>query len=333
MATPQPTVSSRKVSISERNLFGRGLYGKASVQYGQYARGFGLTFVDPYFLGYRVAFGLDIFGKQQLPTNYISYSTTTVGFGTRLGFALREDVALQLRYGLYRQSVSLPDYLNDCLLSPNAPINGGPGVPSTFPNLDSCFLNGEASLAVRRELANGPVLTSSVGYSLTYNGVDNNRAPTKGILAELRQDFAGVGGDVRFVRTAANVYGYHEVVGDLVGSLHLQGGHITGWGCKNNSQSLLDLPAECLRMLPTTSRWAQSRARICPCRHRAARPVALWPHRHGRRTGRIDVLGRQPRSVKLPSISFPGFRRQSQCVCRCGVLVELCWPDQLGSHR
>ncbi len=238
-----------EVSISERNLFGRGLYGKASVQYGQYARGFGLTFVDPYFLGYRVAFGLDIFGKQQLPTNYISYSTTTVGFGTRLGFALREDVALQLRYGLYRQSVSLPDYLNDCLLSPNAPINGGPGVPSTFPNLDSCFLNGEASLAVRRELANGPVLTSSVGYSLTYNGVDNNRAPTKGILAELRQDFAGVGGDVRFVRTAADVYGYHEVVGDLVGSLHLQGGHITGWGCKNNSQSLLDLPAECLRML------------------------------------------------------------------------------------
>jgi len=163
---------------------------------------------------------------------------------------LREDVALQVRYGLYRQSVSLPDYLNDCLLSPNAPINGGPGVPSTFPNLDACFLNGEASLAVRRELANGPVLTSSLGYSLTYNGVDNNRAPTKGFMAELRQDFAGVGGDVKFIRTTGDVYGYHEILPDLVGSLHLQGGHITGWGCgKNNSLALVDQPPECLRML------------------------------------------------------------------------------------
>jgi outer membrane protein insertion porin family len=234
-----------EVSVAERNLFGRGLYGKASVQYGQYARGFGLNFVDPYFLGYRVAFGLDIFGKQQLPTNYISYSTTTVGFGARLGFVLREDLSLQVRYGLYRQSVSLPSLLNDCILSPNAIINGGPGVSP----LDPCFINGEASLAVRRELANGPVLTSSLGYSLTYSSVDNNRNPTKGLLTEVRQDFAGVGGDVRFVRTTGDVYSYHEIVSDLVGSLHLQGGHITGWGCNNNSASLLQQPPECLRML------------------------------------------------------------------------------------
>ena len=241
-----------EVSIAERNLFGRGLYGKASVQYGQYARGFGINFVEPYFLGYRVAFGIDIFGKQQLPTNYISYSTTTIGFGTRLGFALREDLALQVRYSLYRQSVSLPSYLNDCILalpvagfSNGAPINGGTGVLPA----DPCFLNGEASLAVRRELANGAVLTSSLGYSLSYNSVDNNRNPTKGISAELRQDFAGAGGDVKFVRTAGDVYSYHEITGDLIGSLHFQGGHITGWGCKNNSTSLVDLPAECLRML------------------------------------------------------------------------------------
>ncbi len=183
-----------EVSVAERNMLGRGLYGKASVQYGQYARGFSVSFVEPYFLGYRVALGLDIFGKQQLPTSYISYSTTTVGFGARLGFTLREDLALQVRYSLYRQSISLPDILNDCLLSPNAIINGGPGVGP----FDFCFLNGEASLAVRRELSNGPVLTSSLGYSLSYNNLDNNKNPTKGLLAELRQDFAGVGGDVRF---------------------------------------------------------------------------------------------------------------------------------------
>ncbi len=49
-----------EVSIAERNLLGRGLYGKASVQYGQYSRGVQLSFVEPYFLGYRVALGLDL---------------------------------------------------------------------------------------------------------------------------------------------------------------------------------------------------------------------------------------------------------------------------------
>jgi outer membrane protein insertion porin family len=236
-----------EVSVSERNLFGRGLYGKASLQYGQYARGATVSIVEPYFLGYRVAFGLDVFGKIQLPTNYISYQTTTYGFSTRLGFTLREDLALQVRYALSRQQVSLPTYLNDCVLSPNAIINGGAGVMP----LDPCYLNGEASLAVRRELSNGAVLTSAVGYSLTFSNLDNNRAPTSGMLAELRQDLAGAGGDVRYFRTTGDVYGYREVIGDVIGSLHLQGGYITGWGCPSNSNTgnLLTSPAECLRML------------------------------------------------------------------------------------
>jgi len=44
-----------EVSISERNFLGRGLFAKASVTYGQYARGYSLSFVDPYLLDYRVA--------------------------------------------------------------------------------------------------------------------------------------------------------------------------------------------------------------------------------------------------------------------------------------
>src|SRR3989442_2958675 len=97
-----------EVSIAERNLLGRGLYGKASLQYGQYSRGVQLSFVEPYFLGYRVALSLDLFYKDQSSTSYVSYSTKTMGFATRLGFALREDLGLQVRYSLYRQEISLP---------------------------------------------------------------------------------------------------------------------------------------------------------------------------------------------------------------------------------
>ena len=68
--------------------------------------------------------------------------------------------------------------LNNCILvSRKRSINGGTGV---LPN-DFCFTDGEASLAVRKELAQGAVCTSLVGYSLTYNTLDNNKNPTRGM--------------------------------------------------------------------------------------------------------------------------------------------------------
>src|ERR1700726_1465727 len=103
-----------EVSISERNFLGRGLFAKASVQYGQFARGYSLSFVEPYLLDYRVALGLDFFQRQQLANNFVSYTTKTIGFSPRLGFTLREDLSLQLRYSLSQQTITLPTALNNC---------------------------------------------------------------------------------------------------------------------------------------------------------------------------------------------------------------------------
>src|SRR5262249_7589509 len=50
------------------------------------------------------------------------------------------------------------------------------------------------------------------------------------VLAEFRQDFAGAGGDVNFIKSTADFHYYHEVTSDIVGMLRLQGGHATGWG-------------------------------------------------------------------------------------------------------
>ena len=84
------------------------------MQYGQYARGYSLSFVEPYLLDYRVALGLDLYQRQQLSNSFISYGTKTLGFSPRLGFQLREDLSLQLRYSIYRQEIELPYYLQNC---------------------------------------------------------------------------------------------------------------------------------------------------------------------------------------------------------------------------
>ncbi|MDH8137257.1 BamA/TamA family outer membrane protein, partial [Klebsiella pneumoniae] len=75
-----------------------------------------------------------------------------------------------------------------------------------------CLADGEASVAVKQGLANGPVITSAVGYTLAYNTLDNNKDPTSGILATLNQDFAGVGGDVSYLKTTGDVKLYTPVV-------------------------------------------------------------------------------------------------------------------------
>jgi outer membrane protein insertion porin family len=246
-----------EASIGERNLFGLGLASKLSVTYGQYSKGSTFSFVEPYLLGYRLALGLDLYAKQQLPTNFISYQTDTLGAGLRLGVALREDLALQLRYSIYRSSIVLPSYLANC-------NNINPDYITTFPTPSplpttppfaglpgqvnqNCYIDGEASLPVKVELAQGATLTSLVGYSLLYNTVDDNRNPTAGTSVSFNQDFAGAGGDVRFLRETADLRHYFEVIYDIVGVLHLQAGTIQGWG--NGSVDGGQIGASGVRML------------------------------------------------------------------------------------
>jgi outer membrane protein insertion porin family len=218
---------------------GRGQLAKASVTYGQRVRGFDLSFVEPYLFGYRMAGGIDLFARQNLASNYVSYDTKTLGTNLRLGFALTEEIALQPRYSLYRQEISLPDQYNNCQFSSLAPVPGvnplaeAAGLDTRVNVPNGCYADGEASLAVRRELANGPVTVSLVGYTVSYNTLDNNRLPTSGLYAELKQDFAGIGGDVNFIRTSAEARKYYEAFSDVISVFKLQAGNVSGWGSRD----------------------------------------------------------------------------------------------------
>ena len=223
-----------EVSVAERNLLGHGQYAKASVQYGQRARGFELSYAEPYFMGNRMLVGVDVFARQTLASSYYSYDNKTIGAGVRAGFLLTEEVSFMARYNIYQQEISLPYYLNDCIYSPFALVNGGTGVnPTTGYATAGCYTNSESSLAVRKELAAGAVLVSMLGYTAVYNTLDNNRAPTSGIVLEFKQDFAGIGGDVNFIRTTGSMRSYYEVFADVVAVVNLQGGHIASWGGKD----------------------------------------------------------------------------------------------------
>ncbi|NVO14018.1 MAG: outer membrane protein assembly factor BamA [Rhodoplanes sp.] len=228
-----------EVSVGERNLLGRGHVARASLQYGTRARGFELSFVEPYLLGERLALGLDVFGKQTTSSTYYSYTSSTIGGNIKLGIPITDNIVMQPRYSGYRQEISLPSAYQNCNnINPNSaagtyptPLFQGLVDPATNqPFAYNCYADGEASLAVKRELANGPVFVSLVGLSTSYNTLDNNKAPTSGLLITLNEDFAGVGGDVKFSKTTLDARLYNEVVPDVVGVLRIQGGYATGWG-------------------------------------------------------------------------------------------------------
>ncbi len=220
-----------------------------------YSKGVDFSFVEPYLMGYRISFGFDVFAKQTTQSTNQSYDSKTIGGGIRFGLPLREDLALQLRYSAYAQEITLPNTYNNC-------NNINPDFVNSFPTADQfasnaafqsqavasqaagntaqtdCFQDGEASLAIKSAVLQGQVITSLVGYTLSYNTLDNNKNPTSGLFAELRQDFAGVGGDVQFIKTTTDWRYYVPVYADVVGFVRAQAGHVQGWG--NGDLRMLD---------------------------------------------------------------------------------------------
>jgi outer membrane protein insertion porin family len=218
------------VAVTETNFMGRGQYVKLAVSEGQFSRGVDFSFTEPYFLGNRIAAGFDLYAKKSDPWQYSYYSNFTTGGTIRLGLPVTEELSFSPRYSLYRTDISIPNNssrpYDDCTNPIYGVTPGYNGIPASL--FYNCLTNGEASLAIKE--AQGPFVTSMFGYTLGYNALDNNRSPTSGFFAELRQDAAGAGGDERFVRTTGDIRYYHELYDQFVGLVHLQGGDLAAFG-------------------------------------------------------------------------------------------------------
>jgi outer membrane protein insertion porin family len=190
------------ITLGERNFLGTGQAVKLALTLGQYTRSIDVGFVQPYFLGTRVSLGADIFGKQTSESSYQSYGSTTYGAGVRFGLPISDDVSAQLRYSLFNQSVSL----------------------------DPSLVTGTFSLPIQQAAAAGPQWVSMVGYTVAYDTRDNKRSPTDGIYAEFKQDVAGLGGDVNFIKTGEDARYYHAITSDVTGMVREQSGLLTPWG-------------------------------------------------------------------------------------------------------
>jgi outer membrane protein insertion porin family len=189
-----------EITVSERNFMGRGEFVKASVSYGQYAKGFDLAFTEPDIFGSRASFGSELYGKQTTANTNQSFDTATYGGKLTVGLPLNEQLGAQWSYSLYRQSLTLDPAM------------------------------GTASLPIQDAAAAGPTWVSAIGTGVTYSTLDNNRDPTSGWRASLNEEFAGLGGDAKFSKTTDDVRYYQPIADGVVGMVRGQSGYVAPWG-------------------------------------------------------------------------------------------------------
>ena len=204
-----------QLGLAQNNFMGKGQAVDASVNYSRYSKSVQAGFTDPYFLDKKILFGGQLFHRDYSSFNFVdsnrntTYKLISTGGGLRLGFPISEYWTFGTRYLLSRDNTKL-----DELTFYTDPDGDGPQPAVCDPLKAGSYLCDEI----------GRRLTSSIGLSTVYDDTDGIR-PTRGQQITLSQDIAGLGGDVRYLRSQIFATKYKSF-GNFVFSLHGQGGII-----------------------------------------------------------------------------------------------------------
>ena len=204
-------------NIAQRNFRGMGQTLNAGINYSQYSKSATLGFLEPYFLDKSIALGGQIYRRDYNSFNFVNnqrnttYSQTTNGFGLNLGFPINEYMSFGTRYSLNQDKIKLDK--GTFYTDPDGAT--GPEEAVCDPLKAGRYLCDEI----------GGRLSSNLGYSIVYDNTNGIRA-TRGQRITVSQDFTGLGGDVRFLRSRADGTKFWGFGGGWIFSAHAEGGYI-----------------------------------------------------------------------------------------------------------
>ncbi|MEL7727979.1 outer membrane protein assembly factor BamA [Citromicrobium bathyomarinum] len=204
-------------SIRQRNFRGRGQTIGASAQVSRFSNSINLSFAEPYVFDRNISFGADIYRRDVNSFNFIggsrntTFEQTTTGGSLRLGVPLTEYASLIGSYTLNFDQVSLDEDIY-------------------FSDFDRDGVRTCEPIRAGRYLCDvlGDRTSSILGLNLVYNTLNSYYRPTRGERATLGVDFAGLGGDVKYVKLRGQASKYWQVFGDFIFSLSAEGGYIKG---------------------------------------------------------------------------------------------------------
>ncbi len=181
--------------IRERNLLGRGQDLRLSFTISGAQSQLDLSFTEPYFLGRNLAAGFDLYHIVS-DDDERSFDQTRTGGSLRAGFSYNENLRHVVRYTIESQDIE---------------------------NVDA-----NASLLIQDE--KGQSLESAVSHELRYDTRDSRFDPREGMVLRLRNEFAGVGGDVFFVKSSVGGEYHFPLAENWTISVDGEVGNIVGLG-------------------------------------------------------------------------------------------------------
>ncbi|MEZ5998851.1 MAG: outer membrane protein assembly factor BamA [Hyphomonas sp.] len=232
------------LSASQRNLRGRGQVAVARVSVSSRQKVLDFRFTEPRFLDRNLSAGLDLYATQQDFEDISEFFSETIGAGARVAFPLTDRMQLGLSYRLQHDDVQVSDR--------NIIIDGSGQLVSQYVVDDNGTPDDATDDFVRlpteADLQAGQLLvdrcdnayslrdticrserseySSIIGYNFYWDRTNDPITPTRGFDFRLNQDVAGLGGDVKYLRTETSATLYRGIWKDIIASAKFSGGYV-----------------------------------------------------------------------------------------------------------
>ena len=182
------------ISIRERNLLGRGQDLKLAFTISGRRQQLDFSFTEPYFLDKDLSAGVDVYNVR-LERDESSFSEKNLGGAIRFGWEWAEFLRQSVKYTLSRDDIF------------DVESNASPGIKQQ----------------------EGTTVSSIVGQEVSYDRLNNRFNPTDGYILRLRNDIAGLGGDVHYLRTRLSAAYYYPITESVSIGVNGEAGYIFGF--------------------------------------------------------------------------------------------------------
>ncbi|NOY69342.1 MAG: outer membrane protein assembly factor BamA [Deltaproteobacteria bacterium] len=174
-------------SVSERNFFGRGQLMQFKIQTGSQAREYSFSFTEPWLFDIPLSAGINLYSWQR---DYNEYDRHSKGGQLRFGYPLFDYTRGYLSYAFDASSIS---------------------------NVDAAF---------QYLIDDGTLTESSVTAELVYDSRDKAINTTEGSRHQVSLQYAGMGGNVGFIKALAEAGHYFPLFWHTVFFLHGEAGYV-----------------------------------------------------------------------------------------------------------
>ena len=185
-----------EIGVVERNILGTGNIVNVNAMISQRETQYVAGLTNPYFMDLPLLAGVELFKTTRDNSDYSSYSYDSIGGSIRFGWDYTDRLHQTVRYTLRQDDVTDVD--------------------------------DDASVYIKQQ--EGDTLVSMIGQELAYDRRDSRINPTEGYYLSLGTDFAGVGGDTKFIRVNVTGIQYFPLTDDVVLSVRGDAGEVWGIG-------------------------------------------------------------------------------------------------------